>query len=149
MGQQQIQVKPGQTVKVWKVQFEWLGPATPIFVCWGLKKGTGSFNNGQNLVGGPTSFGSATITPFAVSAWAAQESGSIDASLVIPASTPPAVYDTYIWLSYQQSANELSFVQRDTGGGLLDTDAALINVVSAIPAVGQARMLNVGYAVIP
>ena len=147
-GSYPIRVFPGETVSVKKVRLEYQGPAATLYLCWGLKKGTGDFNNGENLVEGA----------FAQDRFSVPDSPSfverifdITASLFIPLSAGVALYDTYVWLSTDGTAQEGSMVDRESplfgivsGGKVLDTDSGVVEVLAI--AKKAVRNLEVAYA---
>ena len=137
-----IPVVPGNTVAVYKSVFDYTGPAATLYVCWGLKAG-GNFNNGAGLAGGASwySFMTMSVPATGVNQFVTFTSPlGASARLVIP-DVASAIYDTFIWLSTVASPDETKFVQRDSGGGLIDTDAGVIQISQV--AKTQARNLQV------
>ena len=140
-----IQVVPGNTVAVYKAVFDYTGPAATLYVCWGLKAGQGNFNNGANLVGGSSwyTYMTMSVPATGINQFVTFTSPTgISARLVIP-DVAPALYDTFIWLSTAPTPDESKFVQRDSGGALIDTDSGVIQL-SQVARV-QGRNLQVAY----
>ena len=143
-----IRVRVGDRVRANQVKFRYWGPAGTIYLCWGLRKGSGDFNNGDNLAGGARAIGSA-----AVSVGAGTEllvNTAIAADLVIP-STRAGNYATYIWLSTESSARESAFVRRHgSSDGLITIDGSVtsgypIAVVEEAPVLPGATELEISY----
>lgn len=127
-----IVVSPTETLHATRIIFTYGGPAQTLYVCWGLDKGAGDFNNGALLEGGI--FASAQISvPDTVAAgdptkWWQQFDIVIDAALdlaQIGGLKSDAGYDVLNWVSRERSAIEARFAT------LVDTDAGVFYIPSA------------------
>lgn len=106
-----IKVYPGDKVASDRVIFHWEGPASSIYLCWGLWYG-GAFNHGSTLVEAHN-FASALISvPEALNGPERVEM-AINAELTIPLGTPPAKYNTQIWLAYEATDQQDLIIEQD------------------------------------
>ena len=129
-----IEVFVGDRVVVDRVTFQWKGPAQSIYICWGLKKEIGNFNNGANLEAGAFAKGIFSV-PDAVNFVNIDK--VVNAVLEITSDMRTnRTYDTYIWNSSDGTANEASFI------GPIDND---VFIVTILPAVGHVQELEVHY----
>lgn len=140
-----IHVVAGERVAVTQVQMDWMGPAGTIYLCWGLKGGA-DFNNGAGLENQQFAWAAIAVPESRTSYTTINR--TVSAPLTILSTMRSGVlYDTFIWLSTSsdpsQQALQSNMVQRDSGGGLIDTDGG---VVSVDVLVSKARNLNVAYA---
>lgn len=126
-----IKVVLGEKVAVNRATFQYIGPAQTLWVCWGLKKGTGNFSNGANLMAGV--FASASISVPLSTAWTAKDL-TFSAVLTIIAAMTASVYDTYVWISKANTSLEADLL-------VIDTDAGVVQIL------GQAvKDMQVAYA---
>jgi len=140
-GSYPISVYVENVVRANQVTFTYQGPAGVLYLCWGLKAGTGDFNNGANLEGGMWTstpiyvMESLTPTQFPVY--------NISADLLITANMRTGrTYDTYIWFSTNNSTQEANMLKRlGASERLIDTDSGIVKINSEL----AAGSLSVGY----
>ncbi|HUV51593.1 MAG TPA: hypothetical protein VMW64_00785 [Dehalococcoidia bacterium] len=115
-GSYPIKVVTGERVAANRATFKYIGPAQNLYVCWGLKKGDGDFNNGNNLEAGV--FASAVIAvPLATAEVSLDRTFS--AVLTITSAMRASYYDTYIWISRTNTSIEADFLAIDTDAGIV------------------------------
>jgi|GEM_PF-2424449 len=119
----------GDSVTLSTVTFEYRGPATDLYVCWGLKAGYGDFNDGDNLVGKLWAWGG-PIRALESSAWKRYvvACNTLETQPILylePSIIPPAKYDTYVWLTRAEPTTSESSIL------LIDTDAGAVDVKEA------------------
>ena len=143
-----IAVLYNDIVRVTLVQFEYRGPAEQLFLCWGLKAGSGSYDNGANLaLSGAARFASSRFTVEESLDWHAIEA-NLQADLRILAPLPAGrSYDTYVWLSRAvASMRQDDMVELADGAGMApDTDANVVEGLDEAVQQGEARGLAVQY----
>lgn len=128
-----IEVFHGDRVAVTQVVFDYRGPGGTMYVCWGLKAGTGNFNNGQNL--SPQGhFGSSAISVPPATQFQRIQSNTIRAVLdIVPGIPGGRAYDSYKWLATSPTADENEFLS----GNNIDGDADVVIVKSAANEVSN------------
>ena len=167
-----IAVQPGQRVEVYRVRFEYKGPARKLQAVWALKPRTGllgtDFNDGANIIFTGRGFSPYLFVP-ATPNWTTYDS-QVNLSLAFPFGFPmlaPGIYglegggegtinaggvDTWAWivdtdaielLGLPQSPDVLS---QERFILALDTDAGVWNL-GAAPAVSEVRGLGLAYRV--
>ncbi len=133
-------------VSITEMQCDYQGPGGTLYVIFGFKKGTGDFNNGQNLLDGIFQFQAVGMP---VSPSAPQHVTLSMASMLSMYKLPSAVvgrkYDAYVWMSTEPSADESKFVRRldNPAAGVIDTDAGVLEIVSDVAKAGG---MNVRWA---
>lgn len=143
-----IEVIYGEIVRVSLVRFQYRGPAMRLFVCWGLKAGTGEYHDGANLaLSGAERFASAGIDIVEALEFRAAEV-TVRADLrILPPLPAGRTYDAYVWLSRGiPSMRQADMVELTDGAGQApDTDSSVVQVLSEEVQAGQARGLQVRY----
>ena len=136
-------IHQGDTITISNLSFEYMGPEDDLSFCWGLKKGTGDFNNGDNLVGGNSYFG--VGGPIHVTPTVDWKKYTLDPRklqvkpelFLDPDLVDIRVYDTYIWLSTEPTADKALIL-------IIDTDADAVKVEKPAGLLG-ARNLGEAY----
>lgn len=128
-----IEVFHGDQVAVTQVVFDYRGPGGLLYVCWGLKAGTGNFNNGANL--SPAGhFAWASLAVPVSPAFQRIQSSTIRAVLDIVSGIPGGrTYDSYKWIAVNPTADEGQFLS----GKNLARDADVVVVKSATNEVSN------------
>ncbi|HUV51594.1 MAG TPA: hypothetical protein VMW64_00790 [Dehalococcoidia bacterium] len=116
----------GDKVTLSKVSFTYTGPERQLFICWGLKKGSGDFNNGANLAGGLWTWGG----PMEVEAVAGKKYSftpkkDFETQPVLyldPDAIEAKNYDTYIWITFGEATTDEDFILA------IDTDADAVKI---------------------
>ena len=143
-----IEVLYGDIVRVLRVRFQYRGPAMQLFLCWGLKAGTGEYRDGANLaLSGAERFATSGFTVAESPDYRAIEA-NVRADLRILAPLPAGrTYDTYVWLSRGgASMRQADMVELTDGAGMApDTDKKVVKVMDQSVQVGEARGLQVQY----
>lgn len=131
-GQLPIKVYPGDGLNVTATSYRYKGPGGTLFVCWGLKLGTGNFNDGNNLQGGPQYFASKSLLVTASDVLSQTIVTSLPGSPlpIMSSFVPPSLYDTYVWVATSSSSFEGYFIKRyNASEGLIDTDFGVLQVL--------------------
>lgn len=107
-----VDVYPGDKVTVGSASFKYLGVEADLFLCWGLRKGTGDFNNGENLLGGLWVWGGPIHVLEALD-WktyniSPQKLETKPIFYLDPDIVAPGDYQTYAWITKDEP-----FVDRD------------------------------------
>ena len=111
-------VAEGSIVSITTIEINYQGPGGPLWLCWGLKAGTGNFNNGANLFGG-------TFASYPVNVLRAYPPNSIyqaivvNARHIIPVGASGRTFDTYIWIAEVSTADETQILAIDTDAGVI------------------------------
>lgn len=120
-------IRLGDTVTLSSVQFLYKGTRASLFINWGLKAGTGDFNNGQNLQGGVWASGGPldvmSSADFVKYTFRLKDMKQRPNLRLDPAFFRQTTYDTYIWLTL----NKPSVDERDIIA--IDTDAEAVKIV--------------------
>ena len=114
-------IRLGDSVTLTKCSFEYEGGADELWFCWGMKKGTGDFNNGDNLAGGLF----AAAGPIAVGPAAAWKRYTLDPRklptkptlFLDPKVLEAKTYDAYTWVATEASTDERMILAIDTDAG--------------------------------
>ena len=118
-------IRLGDRLTLRMVQFEYMGGETQLFVGWGLKKGTGDFNNGGNLAGGLYAIGGPLSVPqqaeFKTLRFAPSKLKEKPILYLDPNVFAARTYDTYVWVSTQPTPDEKFFL-------IIDTDASVVPI---------------------
>lgn len=130
-------------VRVSRVRFRYTGPQDTFYVCWGLKDGGGSFNQGANLLGGSQNFAAQS---FLVPQTSTVKLYSIDlpfstapqSQLSLSNNVPNVKYDTYIWLARKASALDADRISLTDSSGNVDTDSGVIQATESVFQDGPA-----------
>ncbi|MDP2954257.1 MAG: hypothetical protein Q8O76_13200 [Chloroflexota bacterium] len=122
----------GDYLRIPSIQYTWQGPETRFWLCAGLKKGYGDFNNGAILVGGYYAVTMFTAPPRSTSG-VVEQTLSTPLAYSINSGIPTATYDAYVWViedAKVQSLGVSAFLD-DRGFTLIDVDASVVRVVAA------------------
>ena len=97
------------------ISFKYHGPATTLYICWGLKKGRGDFNNGENLAGGPTYFASKSVEVEESLEDVRYDFEDLDVRLKFESGIvePGRSYDCYYWIATKPTADEDAILNID------------------------------------
>lgn len=124
-------------VRVSRFRFRYRGAAATLYICIGLKDGSGSFNQGSNLLGGPSAF---AAVPFQVPLSRSLTWYTIDIParsgsrpLLSLSNTAPNVrYGTYVWISKSDSARDDQRVTLLDSSGNVDTDSGVVQTLASV-----------------
>lgn len=116
----------GDKVTLSRVSFTYTGPARDLFICWGLKKGTGDFNNGANLAAGLWTWGGPmSVTESVDKKYRFVPKEDFETKPVFyldPNLLEAKTYDTYVWVSFGEGTTDEGFIL------VIDTDADAIKI---------------------
>lgn len=116
----------GDKVTLSKVSFTYTGPARDLFICWGLRKGTGDFNNGANLAGGLWAWGGPMEVELSTEKkYSFVPKKDFDTKPVLyldPDAIEAKSYDTYIWVTFGEGTPDEDYILA------IDTDADAIKI---------------------
>lgn len=136
-----IEVFPGDQVAVTRAIFDYRGPGGIVHLCWGLKAGTGDFNNGANLA--PQGyFASQPITVPQAQNFQTIQANTVRVVLdIVPEIPAGRTYDAYKWLALQPTARQDQFLH----GNNIDDDR---HVVIVRPPNHEVSNLDVFYELV-
>ena len=131
------------SVRISRVQFRYKGPEATLYACIGLKDGSGSFNQGANLLGGAFTFAAVPFkVPRTVSTTLYQinipSTGGTRHLLSLSNTVPNVKYGTYIWISRSDSARDSDRVALLDSAGNVDVDSGVVQtqeaeIISTVP----------------
>ena len=97
-------ILPGDTITISSCSFGYQGQEADIFLCWGLRKGSGDFNNGEALLGGLWAWGGpihvlGTLKAEPYNIKPDEELETKPRLYLDPAVVVPGNYQTYVWIT--------------------------------------------------
>ena len=134
-GSYPVRVATGGTVRASRARFRYAGPAITLYVCWGLKKGSGDFNSGENLEDGKFAYASVSVP---ASVGEIQTFDIVADLRITSAMRTGRRYDTYVWVATRASANEAYIL-------VIDTDAGVVEIISSAPEAPIVTELEILY----
>ena len=122
-------VRLGDKITLSMVSFEYTGPERaendPLYICWGLKKGIGNFDNGANLAGRLWKWGGPMpVTTAKKYSFIPDKDFEHQPVLYLdPDILEAKNYDTYIWV-----VNDIAIALEDKKFLAIDTDADAVKI---------------------
>ena len=122
-----LHVVYGDRVRITEVRFEWMGPATTLYWCFGLKNDRAHFENGLGLEGGVDKFAYGVINaPSSSSSWTLVNPKTLQITLLIQSPMRVGItYSTWAWLSFAPSVNESDAVPVEGGDNFIIHDGTV------------------------